>query len=70
MNNIDRSFTPDTDTFVEPYIKYQQTVLQRVDTTANSRFIATLLEARHRGATVLFLGNGGSCGFWGQRGMC
>jgi len=70
MNNIDHLFARDPVAFVEAYIKYLQTVFQRIDTAAFGRFIATLLEARHRGATVLFLGNGGSCGFWGQRGMC
>jgi D-sedoheptulose 7-phosphate isomerase len=60
MNNIDRFFTPDPVAFAEAYIKYVQSVLQRVDTAETGRFIETLLDARERGATIFFIGNGGS----------
>ena len=60
MNNLDRSFTTDAAAFAEAYLTYVQTVLRRIDTAEVGRFIATLLEARARGATIFFAGNGGS----------
>jgi D-sedoheptulose 7-phosphate isomerase len=60
MNNIDRIFTTDPVAFAGAYIEYLQTVLRRIDTDDIGRFINTLLDARHRGATVFFIGNGGS----------
>lgn len=60
MNNIDRIFTPDPTAFARSYLNYLQSVLQRIDTAEIGRFIETLLGARERGATVFFIGNGGS----------
>lgn len=60
MNNIDRFFTPDPVAFAGAYLNYLQAVLQRIDTAAIGRLIETLLDARKRGATVFFIGNGGS----------
>ena len=59
-NNIDRFFTKDPVAFAAAYLAYVQTVLQRIDTAEVGRFIATLLDARERGSTVFFVGNGGS----------
>ena len=60
MNNIDRFYTPDPVAFAGAYLSYLQTILRRVDTAEIGRFIRTLLDARGRGATVFFIGNGGS----------
>jgi len=60
MNNIDRMFCLDAAEFSEAYLAYVQTVLQAIDKAAIARFIGTLLEARERGVTVFFIGNGGS----------
>ena len=60
MNNIDRFFTPDPAAFAGAYLDYLQSVLRRVNTADIGRFIQTLLDARERGATVFFIGNGGS----------
>lgn len=60
MNNIDRFFTPDPSAFAGAYLDYLQSVLKRVDTAEIGRFIETLLDARARGATIFFIGNGGS----------
>lgn len=60
MNNIDRFFTPDPVAFASDYISYLQAVLQRIDTRQIGRFIEILLDARNCGATVFFIGNGGS----------
>lgn len=60
MNNIDRIFTHDAAAFAESYIAYLCRVLQQVDTAEISGFTQTLLAARERGATIFFIGNGGS----------
>jgi len=60
MNNIDRFFSPDPAAFADAYIKYLQSVLEGIEVKEIARFIETLLEARERGSTVFFVGNGGS----------
>lgn len=60
MNNIDKIFTPDPVAFAGAYLKYVQTVLQGIDPAEIGGFISTLLDARDRGATIFFIGNGGS----------
>jgi D-sedoheptulose 7-phosphate isomerase len=59
-NNIDRIFTEDPVAFAEAYLEYLKSVLSRIDHSEIGRFIETLLDARNRGATVFFIGNGGS----------
>jgi D-sedoheptulose 7-phosphate isomerase len=60
MNNLDRIFTKDPVVFAEAYFEYLSRVLKEVDTEAIGRFIQILLDARERGATIYFIGNGGS----------
>lgn len=60
MNNLDRIFTKDPVAFAGAYLEYLNTVLQGMNTAEIGRFIQTLLEARERGATIYFIGNGGS----------
>lgn len=60
MNNIDRFFSSDPVVFAGAYLRYLQTVLGRIDVMEVARFINTLLEAREKGASVFFIGNGGS----------
>lgn len=60
MNNIDRIFTLDPVTFAEAYVKYLQSVLDRISTAEIGDFIESILDARKRGATIFFIGNGGS----------
>jgi D-sedoheptulose 7-phosphate isomerase len=60
MNNIDRFFIPDPAAFADAYLQYLQSVLRRIDVKQIARFIETVLDARGRGATVFFIGNGGS----------
>ncbi len=59
-NNLDRFFTTDPAAFAGAYIDHLSSVLRRVDTAEIGRFIETLLDARTRGATIFFIGNGGS----------
>jgi D-sedoheptulose 7-phosphate isomerase len=60
MNNIDSFFTSDPVAFSKSYFKYLQSVINSVDTAEVGRFIETLLDARKRGVTIFFIGNGGS----------
>ncbi|MES2510134.1 MAG: SIS domain-containing protein [Pseudomonadota bacterium] len=60
MNNIDRIFNPDPVIFAGEYLTYLKSVLDKVDATEVGRFVNTLLSARKRGATIFFIGNGGS----------
>jgi D-sedoheptulose 7-phosphate isomerase len=60
MNNIDRFFTPDPVAFARSYLGHVASVVQAIDVEDIGRFIGTLLDARERGATVYFIGNGGS----------
>jgi D-sedoheptulose 7-phosphate isomerase len=60
MNNIDRFYTADPVAFAEQYLAYVQKVLDGIDRVAVGRFVQTLLAARESGATVFFIGNGGS----------
>lgn len=60
MNNVDRIFTPDPVAFAGAYINHLCAVLQRIDAKEIGRFITTLLAARESGATIFFIGNGGS----------
>lgn len=59
-NQIDRFFTTDAVAFALGYLDYLKQVLDGIDPDAVAHFIATLLDARARGATVFFIGNGGS----------
>lgn len=59
-NNIDAIFTSDPEAFAAGYLKYLQSLIGKVDHDEVARFIRLLLEARERGATVFFIGNGGS----------
>jgi len=59
-NNLDRFFTPEPAAFAAAYLKYLQAILGALDTAEIGRFIETLLDARERGATIFFIGNGGS----------
>jgi D-sedoheptulose 7-phosphate isomerase len=60
MNNIDRIYTHDAVEFSRRYLDYLQTVLGKIDVEEIGRFVKMLLDVRHRGATVFFIGNGGS----------
>lgn len=60
MNNVERLFTRDAEDFARRYIDYVAGVLRGIDAAEVSGFVATLLDARERGAMVFFMGNGGS----------
>lgn len=62
MNRIDRLFLEQRDpaAFARGYFDYLAEVFGRIDCGEVAAFIATLLDARGRGAAVYFIGNGGS----------
>lgn len=60
MNNLDRIYGQDPAQFAAAYFDYLHSVVQRVSPQEIAGFIRTLLQARARGATVYFIGNGGS----------
>jgi D-sedoheptulose 7-phosphate isomerase len=60
MNNIDRFFSCDPVAFAKSYIDYLTQILNGIDSSEIGRFVTTLLDARDRGATIFFIGNGGS----------
>ena len=60
MNNLDRIFTKDPAVFASGYFDYISSVLKAIDTREIGQFIETLVNARERGSTIYFIGNGGS----------
>lgn len=60
MNNIDKFYSSDPVAFSGAYLDYLGGVLKKIDVEEIAGFIKTLLAARDRGATVFFIGNGGS----------
>ncbi len=60
MNNLDRIFSKDPVVFAGSYLNYLSSVLKTIDTREIGQFIETLLDARERGASIFFIGNGGS----------
>jgi D-sedoheptulose 7-phosphate isomerase len=60
MNNIDRIFTKDPEAFAGAYLEYLGSVLKTIDVREIGQFVQTILDARERGATIYFIGNGGS----------
>jgi D-sedoheptulose 7-phosphate isomerase len=60
MNNLDRIFTTDIAEFARRYVQYLHEVLSTIDPESIARFVRNLLDARERGATIFFIGNGGS----------
>lgn len=60
MNNIEKIFDNDPAVFAKSYLNYLSKVLSSIDLQEVAAFVRTLLDARERGTTVFFMGNGGS----------
>lgn len=60
MNNVDKLFTRDPGAFTDAYFDYLGQVLKAIDRREVKGFVETLLAAREAGATIFFIGNGGS----------
>jgi D-sedoheptulose 7-phosphate isomerase len=60
MNSIDKFFSEDPVEFADSYLEYLTSILKVIDRTSVATFTKTLLDARESGATIFFIGNGGS----------
>jgi D-sedoheptulose 7-phosphate isomerase len=60
MNNLDRFFSKDVASFSTSYFDYLKQILDSIDLTEIKNFVEILLDAREKGKTVFFIGNGGS----------
>ncbi len=60
MNKLDQIFSKDPSKFAVSYIDYLSQILKSIDVNEISVFIQTILDAREQGATIFFIGNGGS----------
>lgn len=60
MNPLDTLYTDKADEFARRYFRRLHEVLGGIDVCAVERFIRAILKARRAGATIFFIGNGGS----------
>ena len=62
MNNVDKIFnnSNSVNDYSKSYLDYLNTVLNGISLTAIDDFVKVLLEARERGSSIFFIGNGGS----------
>lgn len=62
LNNVERIYAkrPEAASFADGYLSYLSDILAKVDRRQIAKLIEALIDARRRGATVFFLGNGGS----------
>ena len=60
MNKLDQIFNKNIEEYSRSYFDYLKQVLDGIDTKEIREFTETLLDARHREATIFFMGNGGS----------
>ena len=60
MNNLDKIFNGNPNFFAIEYLDYLISVLKKIDPQSIASFIELLIDARNRGATIYFIGNGGS----------
>jgi len=62
VNNLESIYAdrPEPGEFADGYLSYLSEILAKLDRGQIAKFIDALLDAQRRGATVFFLGNGGS----------
>ena len=60
MNKIESIYDNDPAIFAKSYLTYLSETLDNISTEDIAKFIRTILDARERGATIFFMGNGGS----------
>ena len=60
MNKIDSFFTKDIEQFSKSYLSYLKEIFDKINLSEIRSFIEVLLSARESGATIFFIGNGGS----------
>ena len=60
MNNLEKIFTEDIRRYSKSYFDYLKQIFDQIDLSEIKEFVETILSARERGATIFFMGNGGS----------
>ena len=60
MNKIDSFFTEDIEQFSKSYFSYLKEIFDKINLSEIRLFVESLLAARERGATIFYIGNGGS----------
>lgn len=60
MNKIDKFYTNDIEKFSKSYFSYLKEIFDKVNLAEIKSFVEILLAARESGATIFFIGNGGS----------
>ena len=60
MNKVDQIYSPNIEEYSHAYFKYLFQILNNISLADIDAFVKTLLSARNTGATVYFIGNGGS----------
>jgi D-sedoheptulose 7-phosphate isomerase len=62
MNNIDKIFNNSNSVsdYSKSYLEHLNTILNGISLTAIDNFVKILLDARERGSSIFFIGNGGS----------
>jgi len=60
MNKIDKIYSEDIVQFSKLYFDYLKEIFDKIDLVEVKKFVELLLAARESGATVFFVGNGGS----------
>ena len=60
MNKIDEIYSEDIEMFSKSYFQYLGEIIDRINLVEIRQFVETLLDARERGVSIFFIGNGGS----------
>jgi D-sedoheptulose 7-phosphate isomerase len=60
MNNLEKIFTGDIEKYSKSYFDYLKQIFDQIDLSEIKNFVEAILSARDRGATIFFMGNGGS----------
>lgn len=60
MNNLEKIFSKDIEKYSKSYFDYLKQIFDQIDLSEITVFVEVILDARERGATIFFMGNGGS----------
>ena len=60
INSLDKIFVEDIEQFSRSYFDYLKEIFDKVDVAEIKHFVEEILDARERGSTIFFVGNGGS----------
>ena len=60
MNNLEEIFNKNIERYSKSYFDYLKQIFDQINLSEIKGFVETILDARERGATIFFMGNGGS----------